>query len=724
MAVSRKGIWNAARAAAFVGALGAATAASAATLVVTTSADDAANPPAGSLRAVLAAAGAGDVVAFGKGVKSVALEAPVSMQPSAVGLVVQGPATISSLGAGDALQIVADSVKVDGIAFVDTDVNVNDGVVGAQILGCTFSGTAKVDVGKAQGTTIGSVAEPNKFRPAADAAAIALADDDGTSIVGNQFTGPGSAFAVDAVQSADLTVDQNTSKGPGILVAPRSATITNNTLTAKDAAAAIQVESGGALATLPDPVSIDSNVIRCSGVAEGIHVERVSVTISNNTVSGKGESRGIFAAVGAAEILSSGPITLSKNTVKGFLDGITAQCDDSQSPTFSLSDDDSSSNKNFGFVVTLGSSATLTMDSEHASGNGKGTNGGGAKFDLDGDFSITNCVFDKNAAVGAQASSRGKATTLDSCEMSKNKLDGLFVAAGAGRVATKDCKIDQNKGDGARFGDGAKGEVVGGEVHDDAKSGVFADAGSLVKVSQTSFQGNGGPGIDLADAKGKNAVTPNSITKTSNRDIGWPDPLVYDPGLGQVQGTTQPFYVVEVFTVEGKPRKGNPQNGEGAAYLGTVVADAQGLFAWPTGARIECLDAQKLTFTATDPTGLDSVTSEFSTSPACTIPASGWQDLTFSTEHFHFERVQINDYHSDFLTITNRSTHAVTFTVGEMHGDFSNDQGGAHTLAPGDSLQVLCQVHPLGGPGFETQNLPLTGEGASECDVSVDFTAY
>jgi hypothetical protein len=311
--------------------------------------------------------------------------------------------------------------------------------------------------------------------------------------------------------------------------------------------------------------------------------------------------------------------------------------------------------------------------------------------------------------------------------MKKNKQAGALVSQGAGHVSFNDCALDQNKAEGARFGTGAKGEVVLCDVQGNARSGVFADAGSLVKISQGSFQGNGGPGIDLAEANGKEEVTPNTIDKTSNGNIGWPgtgtkndEPPIYDPATGQVKGRTSPGFVVEAFTIEAGKRKGDPHNGEGMAYLGFVTADAGGDWAWPPVNRIECPDAAKLTFTATSDDPTDPVTSEFSRDVTCPDAGAGWAGLVIP-KTVHLGNIAQNGDKGATVTITNNGASAVTFTLSQLTGDFYGDGAGEHTLQPGEHLDVHCGASAF-GKGYESQKLALSAPGRTTCYVTIDFT--
>ncbi len=662
--ISSKSMRNAACVAAFVGAVCVPSTARAQTWVVSNFTDDPQNAPVGSLREALGGAHPGDTITF-KFSGVVQLKGPLAVPQFAAGLVIQGRAELRpAAGANAPLTIYADNVKVDSMTFQNVDLNIDQNVVGTQILGCDFIGTSAIDVDRAKNTVIGSVAEPNTFagRSGTD---ITLFNDDDTSIVGNTFSGTG--FAVDGDTSDTLLIDQNTSKGPVILLTPTSANVTNNTITAKGGAAGIMIESVGATSDLPDPVLIDRNTIKSSGVEDGIHVERVNVTISNNTVSGEGRATGIFASCGGDENFSAGPIAISTNTVSKFFDGIVFTCDDAQSPTVSMANDTSSANKDFGVAATVGPLAMLTMESETATGNGKGKSGGGAKFDVNGSgVDVKASKFDGNVGVGVQASSRGGELTFEDGEMNANRQDGLLVSQGAGRLSFDHVLVEQNKGDGMHFGNGAKGEVHNGTVRNNAKSGLFADTGSLVWSNGTNYMENGGPGIDLADGTGKNAVTPNSVTKTANRNIGWPDPLVFDPSTGTIKGTTGAFFVVEVFTIEGQPRAGNPHNGEGFAFGGFTTADAQGQFSWPPSGQLTCLDAEKLTFTATDPTSPDPVTSEFSPDIACGATSGNW--LKFSAKSLTVPTVKVGNDTSTTLTVTNTSSQMVDVTVQQPGG--------------------------------------------------------
>jgi len=172
---------------------------------------------------------------------------------------------------------------------------------------------------------------------------------------------------------------------------------------------------------------------------------------------------------------------------------------------------------------------------------------------------------------------------------------------------------------GVVVGTGTWATIRGGAIRGNKGAGVFAGNLSSVEVARTSFSGNGGAGIDLPPA----GVTPNSKTKKANNNISWPTDLVFDDATGRVTGKGPPLARIDAYGVEEGARAGNPANGEGAIWLGEVLADAAGAFTFPAGGRVVCPPSKKLTFTATLPRPKSEIlnqkfeTSEFSEDVEC-----------------------------------------------------------------------------------------------------------
>src|SRR6185295_12441481 len=192
-------------------------------------------------------------------------------------------------------------------------------------------------------------AEPNGFH-GTEGTSVKLVNDVGTSVVGNEFGRKG--VAVDAEGSDTLLVDQNKSHDATIDVTPVSGKVTGNTLTMKTSSG-IRVNADPG-AGLPDPFLVDGNTIHVQGGADGIDCDRVAVTISNNTLTGKGQGSGISASCGGDAGFSAGPVGIAGNSAKGFFTGIKFTCSATQSPTVSMSGDMATANKGFGFSVNVG----------------------------------------------------------------------------------------------------------------------------------------------------------------------------------------------------------------------------------------------------------------------------------------------------------------------------------------------------------------------------------
>ena len=198
-----------------------------------------------------------------------------------------------------------------------------------------------------------------------------------------------------------------------------------------------------------------------------------------------------------------------------------------------------------------------------------------------------------------------------------------LLALGPDGTAMIGNTITGNGGVGAFVGgENAYGRIAGGVLHGNDGAGAFIDTGARIEITAASFQGNTGPGIDLAPG----AVTPNPATKTANEDLDWPEDLRFDPIGQKLMGLARPGARVEVYVVEGGARLGNPDNGEGVTPLGTTLADSLGNWAFPDigtlGGFVTCDEQTNLTTTATV-LGPIPYTSEFSPDYDCSDPPLG-----------------------------------------------------------------------------------------------------
>ncbi|HUG38720.1 MAG TPA: right-handed parallel beta-helix repeat-containing protein [Candidatus Limnocylindrales bacterium] len=186
---------------------------------------------------------------------------------------------------------------------------------------------------------------------------------------------------------------------------------------------------------------------------------------------------------------------------------------------------------------------------------------------------------------------------------------GINVELGSGQ-RLKGNTVERNGGDGIRI----KGEanVIGGTIRDNGGAGIFVSPGGSVWSSRVKMENNAGPGLDVAPR----GVTPNDKRKTANGNLDSPITR-YDGAARKVRGRTCGRCRVEVFRTEAGARHGNPGHGEGARFLGAVVAAPSGAFTWPRKGRIGCGAARNLTMTTTRTTKKGRVTSEFSGDVGC-----------------------------------------------------------------------------------------------------------
>lgn len=196
---------------------------------------------------------------------------------------------------------------------------------------------------------------------------------------------------------------------------------------------------------------------------------------------------------------------------------------------------------------------------------------------------------------------------------------GTVEETRSGRVeADEDGRYDAVDGTGAGVGVGqrAKARVSGVTLRGNAGAGVAVDEKSAVEIAQLASSANAGPGIDLAPF----GVTPNAQPRTTNGNVPYPDDLELD-GDGRITGSAPAGATVEVYGVETGERLGNASYGEGAVFLGSTTAGADGRFVWPAEGAAPCPPSRKYTLTATVRVKKALVTSEFSEDLKCAGPS-------------------------------------------------------------------------------------------------------
>lgn len=547
------------------------------TLTVTDFRDDPQSPVVGSLRYVLTSPAAGlapgDTIVFAPGLGSIQLAGPVNVDMA--NLTIQGPVRFAEQPGGFTgfLHVIADGVTIRGITFdLGTYVDVEAGVSDTKILGNHFIGGQGVTSRQSFGLVVGTLAEPNTFEKTGVLSEI----DTDVSVVGNTFKNAPIGIRV-VGDGRNAVIESNRLDAATIEVDVRSGRVASNTIT---------TSFSKAISVLPTSIAgyggltISGNTIDLSGRASGIDVTgRGRLTITGNTIRGaKTRGLGIGWGCGGDTNEVEGTIDVAGNTVTGCFTGITFICQGPQAPVVTIHDNaDVSHNAISGLLLNMGAAGRATVTANHFTDNGSGAKGagiqvatGGAPIDFSGNQAARNAV-------------------------------GVDVGAGAGTITFQGDTVEANRSDGFRFA-AATASVSGVTCKANGGAGVLVGTGGAVKVSQSVFGGNKGAGIDLAP-KG---VTANATPKTGNAGRNWPEPFAFDPPTQSFTGTTTPSAVVEFFRVADGARTGNPANGEGTEYIGSVTAGADGKFSFPVTGKV----GDVYTCTSTTP-GANAVTSEF-----------------------------------------------------------------------------------------------------------------
>jgi Tol biopolymer transport system component len=609
------------------GAVGPAAVATGTIRTVTTTADSATSPPPGSLRHIIEnVAQPGDTIVF-DGTLSITVDTVyrIEIPPGLTGLTIQGPAELRK----GVLVVRGDGTTIDGMRFTDcrvfagtqesldddsrTDDFVfrNNTLVNAAGLHLTLAADALI--------------EDNVFdvRSAFGDNAIGDYGSDRSRWTGN--TWPEASQGGFAEANGDgLVFDGGNSVSGNAIFAPRSGRIADVTVTGhlrvyrsdQEMTGPVEIE-GVTCATLsahrPDLV-VAGNTVTGSPPEGGKSVKIVTAT---REPTGEVEYRKIremrvtpFSVGTDGFSGDGGTLEVTGNTVDatdGWLSGFHVR---TMPATTSCTVEGNSleGGKVTGMNVTAASAATVS---------GNTVLGGGKKGSL------------------VLAGDGGEGLTVEGNEVRDGLGAGILVEAGTGPAAlagnvVEDCAgaglqvvgrplesedgTYSGNGTGVRIGKSTVAAIRGGTVAGNRGAGLLADPLAAVEIARVVFGGNAKAGIDLAPG----GVSVNAKKKTANGNMPYPETLEYDSSLGKAKGIAEPFARIDAYAVEEGPRAGNPKNGEGVAWLGEVVAGADGRFTFPAEGRLACPPSHLVTFTATrQGEGIDPVTSEFSLDLDC-----------------------------------------------------------------------------------------------------------
>lgn len=576
-------------------AFGAETA-SAANVAVTSGIDGA----VGSLRErLLHVVQDGDTITFSVSIVGLANPLEVIHQ----GVTLQGPVTIQPQGAArTAITFSANQITVQGsVRFLNTTVAVGGefGTTGFRMLGNRFEGDAALFFEQDADCEV----RDNTFEASPqNAQVIGTSFTENCAIVHNSFdTSVDSAVSDD--ESEGLVIDDNTANA-NITVAAKSGSITNNHVPE------IWVFPPGAGANLP--LTVSGNDV------DLLLVKRSNVEVVNNVVhAGEG-----FGRLGAAAYFvhggppSTGSFSARQNTVTGGVTGILFADLFGPAQSSELRENDVSGAEKLGITARLTAGTVIAGNPVHD--NGTGTGGTGIEILHARTPGVTeNNPVTNTQGTGIEVIGPNQTYTVRGNTITGSSAAGIEMVGGPGRLTIEANTVATNQGPGVAIRDGALAVVTGGSYTDNGDAGILVFPGARSEITQISATRNVGPGIDLFPK----AVTPNPATKDANQDLDWPE-FVWDPASQQIIGTAAPLSRVEVYVVEGGPRIGNPNNGEGIAYLGFVMTDAAGHFHYPGSGALLCTPQQILTLTDTVP-GTNAFTSEFSPDFSCDADGDG-----------------------------------------------------------------------------------------------------
>jgi parallel beta helix pectate lyase-like protein len=451
--------------------------------------------------------------------------------------------------------------------------------------------------------------EADIFDSQAQTAIAIQRGSDNVSIVGNTINTGGGRFAFEGDNDPGLTFDYNITDGDVISQA-LSGTISYNTLngpgaggggggssseadavasagkhlTAAQAIAAARM-AGLGLYVITDGISsvghlaIEGNTINNAA----LDVERPNVTIGGVNILTGGTGMGITC--GYPDETSRAPITIEHNQLNGTTKGLRYRCSGSLQATL----DDNMVNGGKQYGVFVAAAQAILKNNKVLDNRQRGIDLNCAGGATSGRLVLSsNTVSGNETGITVTCGRAGIASKLDGNIVTDNRGGGIIIArSGAGTAITG----GRVQGNGTVQGNHAADKVSADAV------GITVLAGAHATISRVAMGGNTGPGIEST------AVAP-PVLKFSGH---------------AVRGVTCGGCLVEAFTIEAGAREGNPNNGEGAAYLGDVRASANGSFLYPATCD-EATGKVRLTFTVTKGEGAAADTSGFSADVTCKPP--------------------------------------------------------------------------------------------------------
>lgn len=606
--------------------------------VVTDFTDDPANPAPGSLRAVLAAAQPGDVVRFGS---PLLVPLAADLRVTVPSLTIRGPGGISrpaGASGGGSLRVAADGVTLDDVEIRDAGAVFQSAakrgrIAGAAVRGCRLTGRGGVLFLRCDAAVADSCAVSVDHGPDADAAAasaIFAMEVSGLSVTGCTGSARGARF-VHGVSVHDVVLRSDTVAGGVELVVGLPSKGAFPTGTALPGTATVEDCNLGTGAlrvygTLRNhqtgPLTVRR--VRCATVrvwGASPTVEDVTAVEGVPSTTGTDEDRTRLLAdvIDVSNQNRAGDVVVRRNFTTAGRKGIAVQTD-RRVASCTIEDNVVTGAADLGIHVVSAARAAVLRRCKVSGGDAHGgwtgilaTGGKRAPLVVEG-----NEVSD-GPGIGIRVVQEDPGLVLRDNRVKGCRGFGIFVQRTAqaeieGGSVEGTAAVDQDApGAGIGIDRGPPSSVEGVKLTGNEGPGVFLDERALARIARVECSGNGGAGIDLLPL----GVTPNTAQRLANLGVEYPEDLKFDGATGKLTGRTRPGATVEVFAVEGGARAGNPQNGEGAAYLGTATAGADGAFTWPEGEGAKCPASGKLTATATVALKGRTVTSEFSEDVDC-----------------------------------------------------------------------------------------------------------
>jgi len=563
----------------------------------------------GSLRQALEVfASAGDTIVFQT--SDVVLEDVLEIPADLDGLTIQGPVTIRPAeGLRAVIEILADQVTIEGgIVFQDTQISTPSLSSRADITiqGNTFLGTSLVSFRRDVRCRFLDNTMDVALVPGSRSNPISLALTADCLVEGNDITTDEWASIEEDNSDQLLIRDNDTSTG--ILSRQRSGRIEENR-----AEFVFVVPNDG----LPsEPLLVARNT------ADWMRVHRTAVEIVDNTVDALEGGGSRLARIGMSLVNGDarggvGSFSARENTITGGRLSLLYVDDDGEAVPGELLDNEISSCRSRGLFASRPKGTRILRNQVTGCGTAPTQLPIGIALKRPAALPVLvedNTVSD-HTGDGIAVQAPTTTVTLRANVVSDASMAGIILSNREGPpVEIEDGSVTRSGGPGLWVLAESRASVAGGEYRDNGDAGILLLPDTQVSISRVGMSDNAGPGIDLFPAE----VTPNDQPKTANADLDWPENLRLDVPTQKIEGDTLPDTRVEGYVVEGDPRAGNPQNGEGTLFQAAVTADAMGHFVYPAEGALDCPAAAALTFTATRADGL--TTSEFSPDFDCDEP--------------------------------------------------------------------------------------------------------